>query len=197
MAHHHPDHAHHPHDHAGHGHLHGTIDPTLRSTALGLWAVTWSCVALPLTACVRLIVVALSGSVALLADTLHNFGDALTALPLWVAFALGRRRPTSASRTAWAALKTWPAWQLCSSRVAGNAKEMAHWTRLVYCISISPQMSSPDASTLINCYPPRFETRAGPALGGPRRSDRAVPHILPTPPNDYGTSASQASGSRS
>jgi cation diffusion facilitator family transporter len=46
------------------------------------------------TACVQLVVVALSGSVALLADTIHNFGDAATALPLWVAFLLARRRPT-------------------------------------------------------------------------------------------------------
>jgi cation diffusion facilitator family transporter len=44
--------------------------------------------------CVQLIVVALSGSVALLADTLYNFGDAATALPLWVAFALAQRRPS-------------------------------------------------------------------------------------------------------
>ena len=46
------------------------------------------------TAGFQLAVVALSGSVALLADTIHNFGDAATALPLWVAFALARRRPT-------------------------------------------------------------------------------------------------------
>jgi len=46
------------------------------------------------TACMQLVVVALSGSVALLADTIHNFGDAATALPLWIAFVLARRRPT-------------------------------------------------------------------------------------------------------
>lgn len=47
-----------------------------------------------MTACFQLVVVALSGSVALLADTIHNFGDAATALPLWVAFLLARRKPT-------------------------------------------------------------------------------------------------------
>jgi len=46
------------------------------------------------TAAVQLVIVALSGSVALLADTLHNFGDAATALPLWVAFALARQQPS-------------------------------------------------------------------------------------------------------
>ena len=51
----------------------------------------WACSSPP--AC-SLVVVALSGSVALLADTIHNFGDAATALPLWVAFPLARRRPT-------------------------------------------------------------------------------------------------------
>jgi cation diffusion facilitator family transporter len=51
-------------------------------------------VGLLMTACFQLMVVGLSGSVALLADTIHNFGDAATALPLWVAFVLARRKPT-------------------------------------------------------------------------------------------------------
>lgn len=46
-----------------------------------------------ITAIFRVFVVSLSGSVALLADTLHNFGDAFTALPLWIAFHLARRKP--------------------------------------------------------------------------------------------------------
>jgi len=46
------------------------------------------------TALAQLVVVFLSGSAALLADTLHNFSDALTAVPLWIAFVLARRRPT-------------------------------------------------------------------------------------------------------
>jgi cation diffusion facilitator family transporter len=94
MAHHHPNHASHPDEHAGHSHLHGIVDPTIATTGRGLWAIKWSCLALLATACVQLVVVALSGSVALLADTIHNFGDAATALPLWVAFALARRRPS-------------------------------------------------------------------------------------------------------
>jgi cation diffusion facilitator family transporter len=55
-----------------------------------MWAVKWSFVGLFVTALVQVVVVALSGSVALLSDTIHNFGDALTAVPLWVAFALAR-----------------------------------------------------------------------------------------------------------
>ena len=94
MAHHHPNHPPPPHDHAGHSHLHGVVDPSLVTTARGLWAIKWSCVALLVTAGVQLVIVALSGSVALLADTIHNIGDAATALPLWVAFALARRRPS-------------------------------------------------------------------------------------------------------
>jgi len=52
--------------------------------------VKWSFVALFVTALLQLGVVLLSGSVALLSDTIHNFGDAATALPLWIAFALTR-----------------------------------------------------------------------------------------------------------
>jgi cation diffusion facilitator family transporter len=92
--HHHADLHSHTHEHASHGHLHGLADPTILTTARGMWALKWSCVGLLVTAGFQLIIVALSGSVALLADTIHNFGDAATALPLWVAFALARRRPT-------------------------------------------------------------------------------------------------------
>jgi cation diffusion facilitator family transporter len=94
MAHHHADLSSHPDAHAGHSHLHGLADPAIVTTARGMWAIKWSCVGLLVTAGFRLVVVALSGSVALLADTIHNFGDAATALPLWVAFALARRQPT-------------------------------------------------------------------------------------------------------
>jgi cation diffusion facilitator family transporter len=94
MAHQYADHSAHPHEHAGHGHLHGMADPAIVTTARGMWALKWSCGGLLFTAGFQLVVVALSGSVALLADTIHNFGDAATALPLWVAFALARRRPT-------------------------------------------------------------------------------------------------------
>jgi cation diffusion facilitator family transporter len=94
VVHEHADRSSHPHAHAGHSHLHGVADPAIVTTARGLWALKWSCVGLLVTAGFQLVVVALSGSVALLADTIHNFGDAATALPLWVAFALARRQPS-------------------------------------------------------------------------------------------------------
>jgi cation diffusion facilitator family transporter len=94
MAHQHANQSSRAHAHAGHNHLHGIADPAIVTTARGMWALKWSCVGLLVTAGFQLVVVALSGSVALLADTIHNFGDAATALPLWVAFALARRRPT-------------------------------------------------------------------------------------------------------
>ena len=87
-------HAHGPdHDH-GHGHAHGTVDPALLSTAQGISAVKWSLVILAMTAALQIVVVVLTGSVALLADTVHNVGDALTAVPLWIAFAYARRPAT-------------------------------------------------------------------------------------------------------
>ncbi len=88
----HGDHSHGDHSH-GHDHVHGVVDPALLSNERGIWAVKWSLAGLFLTACLQVVVVALTGSVGLLADTIHNFGDALTAIPLWVAFRLSRRQP--------------------------------------------------------------------------------------------------------
>jgi cation diffusion facilitator family transporter len=71
-----------------------SIDGAMESSAAGIRAVKISLLALGITALAQLLVVALSGSVALLADTIHNFSDALTAVPLWIAFVLGRRAAT-------------------------------------------------------------------------------------------------------
>jgi len=71
-----------------------SVDAALEASAEGIRAVKVSLVALGSTAALQLVVVAVSGSVALLADTIHNFSDALTALPLWFAFVVGRRPPT-------------------------------------------------------------------------------------------------------
>ena len=76
-----------PHEH---GHYATALDPAM-SSARGIWAVKVSLVVLLLTAVFQLFIVAISGSVALLADTIHNFSDALTAIPLWIAFTLARR----------------------------------------------------------------------------------------------------------
>jgi cation diffusion facilitator family transporter len=87
------------HDHtgsqSGHGHTHGTIDPSLLTTERGIWAIKWSFLGLMATALFQVIVVFITGSVALLADTIHNFGDAATAVPLWIAFRLAQRKPSS------------------------------------------------------------------------------------------------------
>jgi cation diffusion facilitator family transporter len=80
-------------DHA-HGHTHGVVDPSIISTERGIWAIKWSFVGLFITAILQIVVVVFSGSVALLADTIHNFGDAATAIPLWIAFSLFNRPPS-------------------------------------------------------------------------------------------------------
>ncbi len=99
--HHHEDALPHGHGHShghghddGHGHTHGVIDPTIVTTERGIWAVKWSFVGLFATAVLQVVIVYLSGSVALLADTIHNFGDAATAIPLWVAFLFARVKPS-------------------------------------------------------------------------------------------------------
>jgi cation diffusion facilitator family transporter len=87
-------HAHGGHGAAGHGHVHGVVDPAITTTARGLWAVKWSFIVLLVTALFQLAVVILSNSVALMADTIHNFGDAATAIPLGIAFVFARRPPS-------------------------------------------------------------------------------------------------------
>ncbi|WP_292391656.1 cation diffusion facilitator family transporter [Methanosarcina sp. UBA5] len=82
----------HAHSH-GHSHTHGTVDPSILATNKGLWAVKWSFIGLMITAILQIFIVFISGSVALLADTIHNFGDASTAIPLAIAFSLARRKP--------------------------------------------------------------------------------------------------------
>jgi cation diffusion facilitator family transporter len=77
-----------------HPHKHGGIDPSLLATERGIWAVKWSLVGLAATAIFQVVVVLFSGSAALLADTIHNLGDAATAIPLWIAFTLARRKPS-------------------------------------------------------------------------------------------------------
>ena len=116
---HHTGHDHHDHP-AEHGHGHGDtgprswwhrlrhalvphshdsrakVDPALESSRDGLRALWISLVGLGVTALAQAVIVVLSGSVALLGDTLHNVADALTAVPLGVAFLLGRRAATRA-----------------------------------------------------------------------------------------------------
>lgn len=71
-----------------------SVDSALESSAKGIRAVKISLVALLVTSGLQVIVVLITNSVALLADTIHNFSDALTAVPLWFAFVLGRRAAT-------------------------------------------------------------------------------------------------------
>lgn len=71
-----------------------SVDDTLESTAAGIRTVKISLLVLGLTALIQIVIVVISGSVALAADTIHNFADALTAVPLWIAFALGAKPAT-------------------------------------------------------------------------------------------------------
>jgi cation diffusion facilitator family transporter len=69
------------------------FDSILESSTRGIWALKVSFLVMLATAIFQVVIVAMSSSVALLADTIHNFSDALTAIPLWMAFALNRRKP--------------------------------------------------------------------------------------------------------
>jgi Co/Zn/Cd efflux system component len=82
-----------PHAHGhGHGHSHGLVDLSIQRSRAGLKAVGWSLLVLALTAGAQAIVFLSTGSVALLADLIHNVGDALTAVPLAIAFLLRSAR---------------------------------------------------------------------------------------------------------
>jgi cation diffusion facilitator family transporter len=84
----------HRHDHAAgdHGHSHGLVHDSIKRSREGIRAVAVSLAVLGLAAIAQTIVFVLSGSVALLADLIHNFGDALTAVPLGIAFLLRSER---------------------------------------------------------------------------------------------------------
>jgi divalent metal cation (Fe/Co/Zn/Cd) transporter len=71
----------------------------METSARGIWALKVSLLGLGATAIFQVFVVWISGSVGLLADTIHNASDALTAVPLWIAFSVGRR--------------TWRVWWSC------------------------------------------------------------------------------------
>ena len=80
------------HGHAAHGHSHGLIDDSIKRSREGVRAVLISLAVLGLAAIAQTVVFVISGSVALLADLIHNFGDALTAIPLGIAFLLRSER---------------------------------------------------------------------------------------------------------
>ena len=79
-------HVHRSHD--GHGHSHGLVDRSILRSREGIRAVLRSLGVLGLTALLQGAIFVVSGSVALLADLIHNVGDALTAVPLGIAFLL-------------------------------------------------------------------------------------------------------------
>jgi cation diffusion facilitator family transporter len=82
-------HAGHSHDHGhAHGHSHGLVDLSIARSKAGVRAVALSLVVLAATAAAQMVVFVATDSVALLADLIHNVGDALTALPLGAAFLL-------------------------------------------------------------------------------------------------------------
>ncbi|HXN38590.1 MAG TPA: cation diffusion facilitator family transporter [Solirubrobacteraceae bacterium] len=81
-------HTDHDHAHADHGHSHGLVDDSIKRSREGIRAVSLSLGVLGLAAIAQTVVFLASGSIALLADLIHNFGDALTAVPLGIAFAL-------------------------------------------------------------------------------------------------------------
>ena len=91
--HHRSDRAHDAPDHGPHhDHSHGLVDPSIVRSKAGVKAVSLSLAVLLAASLAQLAVFLQSGSVALLTDVIHNGGDALTAVPLGIAFLMRSRR---------------------------------------------------------------------------------------------------------
>lgn len=82
----HDEHSRHHDHHSGHGHSHGLVDESIIRSKEGVKAVSWSFLALLIAAVLQAVLYLSSHSIALLADLIHNAGDALTAIPLGLAF---------------------------------------------------------------------------------------------------------------
>ncbi|TMD93141.1 MAG: hypothetical protein E6I79_04130, partial [Chloroflexi bacterium] len=85
------DHEHDGHGHGGHGHEHGRVDADLYGNEVGLRAVQISTAGMFLVAAIQFAIAAIGGSAGLFADALHNLGDVLTTVALWIAFVLSNR----------------------------------------------------------------------------------------------------------
>src|SRR5438094_3379460 len=85
------DHEHDGHGHGGHGHEHGRVDADLYGNEVGLRAVQISTAGMFLVAAIQFAIAFLGGSAGLFADALHNLGDVLTTVALWIAFSYSQR----------------------------------------------------------------------------------------------------------
>jgi cation diffusion facilitator family transporter len=149
-----------PVQHHGHGHTHGLVDPTITRSREGLRAVALALVVLGVTALAQTAVYVASGSVALLADLIHNFGDAATAIPLGAAFLLRSRRAEGvAGRIVVAAIfasACVAGWEAVDRLVDPRAPE-----------ALGALAASGAVGYLGNLAAARIRTRAGHGLGSP------------------------------
>jgi divalent metal cation (Fe/Co/Zn/Cd) transporter len=118
----HADHEHvHEHGDTEHGHSHGLVDRSIVRSRAGVRAVSLSLAVLGAAALVQVVIFVLSSSVALLADLIHNFGDALPAVPLGIAFFLRLIHPQNLTHL----------WVLAAAGIVGFAgNELAAQVRL-------------------------------------------------------------------
>src|SRR6266487_185066 len=85
------DHEHDGHGHGGHGHEHGRVDADLYGNRAGLRAVQISTAGMFIVAAIQFVIAGIGGSAGLFADALHNLGDVLTTVALWIAFVISNR----------------------------------------------------------------------------------------------------------
>ncbi|MDX6669127.1 MAG: hypothetical protein QOK04_2507, partial [Solirubrobacteraceae bacterium] len=150
----------HENDHGHGGHSHGLVDDSIKRSREGIRAVSLSLAVLGLAAILQTIVFVASNSIALLADVIHNFGDALTAVPLGIAFWL-----RSAVAERWAGLAVVAA-IFISACVAG----LEAVQRLIHPQApshLAPLAAAGAIGYLGNLVAARFRTKAGRRLDSP------------------------------
>jgi cation diffusion facilitator family transporter len=147
-------------DQIEHGHSHGLVDESIKRSGEGIRAVTRSLAVLAAAATVQAAVFVASGSVALLADLIHNFGDALTAVPLGIAFSL---RSAKAERRAGVVVVAVIALSACVAGVEAGR-------RLVDPVTpdhLAVLAVAGAVGFAANCWAARIRTRAGHHLDSP------------------------------
>ena len=179
----------HGHEHGpAHGHSHGLVDDSIKRSREGLRAVGLALLVLGLTAAAQATVFIASGSVALLADLIHNVGDAATAIPLGIASALRSARGERLAGLAIVAAIFVSACVAASEAISRliDPQPIDHLSAVALAGALgfagtgSPGSSAPapdDDSTALRCSP----TRPRPRPGRGSRDDRLVPRDVGRP----------------
>jgi divalent metal cation (Fe/Co/Zn/Cd) transporter len=141
----------HSHGDGAHGHAHGYVDASIATSDRGIWAIKWSFIGLFVTAILQIIVFYFSRSVGLLADTIHNFGDATTAIPLGIAFLFARLKPTKRFPFGYGRVEEPMRWPIQRARTSVTSSTPETW-RAAWAISSTTLGSTPSKARVSTAF---------------------------------------------